>query len=80
MPHTGQIPVSVGVMDVEQVKTESSIFLTGFSLNETIWKQKRQKGDNTQEKLDLEPQTKQISQKTQDESRRTLSGIKRAVC
>lgn len=83
MPHTGQIPLSVGVTDVEQVKTESSIFLTGFSVNETIWKQKRQKGDNIQEKLDLEQKktpTQTNQPKIQDESCRRLSSIKRAVC
>lgn len=68
MPHTGQTPLSVGVTDVEQVKTERNILLAGFSLNETIRKQKGQKGDHTQEKLYLEqkkknPQTNKSTKK-----------------
>lgn len=35
------------------VKRESSTLLTGFSLHERIPEQTRQKGDNTQETLDL---------------------------
>lgn len=45
------------------VKMESSTSLTGFSLNERIPEQTRQKGGNTQEKLNLGGKKTQPNQK-----------------